>query len=188
MEQLWLVVVITGCSNPTAATGRKTERDEVEALVVNWLCNGGVRRAPAWEIVYTYFGGIGQWPNHRKSCQASTSTLARDGSNNLYAARLYTLEQIISKFPDVLEGVIVEELVPGSSAESAGLKHNDVIIQFGGKRIQSFLELLENMWNNVGESVELAVIRASHDVPLYLSMVVEEATSDKLYSWPLWEV
>ncbi|KAK4347581.1 hypothetical protein RND71_033920 [Anisodus tanguticus] len=61
---------------------------------------------------------------------------------NLYAARLHTLEQIISKFPDVLEGVIVEEL-------------------------------FECMWNNVGESVELAVIRASHDVPVHLSMIVE---------------
>lgn len=107
---------------------------------------------------------------------------------NLYAARLRILERIISKFPDVLKGVIVEEVLPGSSAESAGIKPNDVIIQFGGKRIQSFLELFENMWNNVGESVELVVIRASHDVPVHLSMVVEEVTSDKLYSWPHWEV
>ncbi|KAK4347578.1 hypothetical protein RND71_033917 [Anisodus tanguticus] len=127
------------------------------------------------------------WEHYKKYRQVRRPWLGMEVTN-LYAARLHTLEQIISKFPDVLKGVIVEEVVPGSSAESAGLKHNDVIIQFGGKRIQSFLELLENMWNNVGESVELAVIRASHDVPLYLSMVVEEATSDKLYSWPLWEV
>ncbi|PHT56373.1 hypothetical protein CQW23_04859 [Capsicum baccatum] len=89
-------------------------------------------------------------------------------------ADLDILENIIPKFPEVLKGVIVEEVVPGSSAESAGIKHNDVIIQFAGKRVHSFLELFENMWNNVGESVELAVIRSSHDSPVQLSMVVEE--------------
>uniref|UniRef100_A0A3Q7F642 PDZ domain-containing protein n=1 Tax=Solanum lycopersicum TaxID=4081 RepID=A0A3Q7F642_SOLLC len=109
---------------------------------------------------------------------------------NLYAANLELLERIIPKLPDVLKGVIVEEnrpglgarrsdgcevpVVPGSSAESAGVKHNDVIVHFGGTRIHSFLELFENMWNNVGESMELAVIRASHDVPVHLRMVVEE--------------
>ncbi|XP_027770245.1 uncharacterized protein LOC107010121 isoform X1 [Solanum pennellii] len=105
---------------------------------------------------------------------------------NLYAANLELLERIIPKLPDVLKGVIVEEVVPGSSAESAGVKHNDVIVHFGGTRIHSFLELFENMWNNVGESMELAVIRASHDVPVHLRMV-EEVTSDKLYRWPLWK-
>ncbi|KAM3285621.1 hypothetical protein P3S67_024420 [Capsicum chacoense] len=93
---------------------------------------------------------------------------------NLYTADLDILENIIPKFPDVLKGVIVEEVVPGSSAESAGIKHNDVRIQFAGKRVHSFLELFENMWNNVGESVKLAVIRSSHDSPAQLSMVVEE--------------
>ncbi|XP_059286347.1 putative protease Do-like 14 [Lycium ferocissimum] len=126
------------------------------------------------------------WEHYKKSRQSRRPWLGMEVTN-LYAAGLEILERIISKFPDVLKGVIVEEVVPGSSAESAGIKHNDVIIQFGGKRIQSFLELFENMWNNVGESVELTVIRASHDVPVHLSMVVEEATSDKLYSWPLWE-
>ncbi|KAH0770904.1 hypothetical protein KY290_014885 [Solanum tuberosum] len=46
------------------------------------------------------------------------------------------------EFPDVLKGVIVEEVIPGSSAEYARIKPNDVIIQFGGKSIQSFLEIL----------------------------------------------
>lgn len=127
------------------------------------------------------------WEHYKKYRQSRLPWLGMEVTN-LYAADLEILEKIIPMFPDVLKGVIVEEVVPGSSAEIAGIKHNDVIIQFGGKRIQSFLELFENMWNNVGESVELAVIRASHDVPVHLSMVVEEVTSDKLYSWPLWEV
>ncbi|KAH0651506.1 hypothetical protein KY285_032177 [Solanum tuberosum] len=127
------------------------------------------------------------WEHYKKYRQSRRPWLGMEVTN-LYAARLRILEIIISKFPDVLNGVIVEEVLPGSSAESAGIKPNDVIIQFGGKRIQSFLELFETMWNNVGESVELVVIRTSHDVPVHLSMVVEEVTSDKLYSWPHWEI
>ncbi|KAK4711635.1 hypothetical protein R3W88_006148 [Solanum pinnatisectum] len=118
------------------------------------------------------------WEHHKKYGQSHPPWLGMEVTN-LYAADLELLERIIPKLPDVLKGVIVEEVVAGSSAESAGIKHNDVIIQFGRKRIHSFLELFENMWNNVGESMELAVIRASHDVPVHLRMVVEEVTSDK---------
>lgn len=126
------------------------------------------------------------WEHHKKYGQSRPPWLGMEVTN-LYAANLELLERIIPKLPDVLKGVIVEEVVPGSSAESAGVKHNDVIVHFGGTRIHSFLELFENMWNNVGESMELAVIRASHDVPVHLRMVVEEVTSDKLYRWPLWK-
>ncbi|KAF3624361.1 hypothetical protein FXO38_30315 [Capsicum annuum] len=115
------------------------------------------------------------WEHYKKYGQSRRPWLGMEVTN-LYTADLDILENIIPKFPDVLKGVIVEEVVPGSSAESAGIKHNDVIIQFAGKRVHSFLELFENMWNNVGESVELAVIRSSHDSPVQLSMVVEEVT------------
>ncbi|XP_047263454.1 putative protease Do-like 14 isoform X5 [Capsicum annuum] len=97
---------------------------------------------------------------------------------NLYAAPIEILERIIQKFPDVLKGVIVEEVAPGSSAEAAGIKYNDVIIQFGGKRIECVLELFESTWNKVGELVKLVVIRASDDVPVHLSMVLDEARSE----------
>ncbi|KAH0770903.1 hypothetical protein KY290_014884 [Solanum tuberosum] len=77
------------------------------------------------------------WEHYKKYRQSHRPWLGMEVTN-LYAARLRILEiLIISKFPDVLKGVIVEEVPPDSSA---GIKHNDVIIQFGGKRIQSFLE------------------------------------------------
>lgn len=127
------------------------------------------------------------WEHYKKYRQPRRPWLGMEVTN-LYAADLEILERIISKFPEVMEGIIVEEVILGGSAEFAGLKHNDVIIQFGGRKVRSFLELFHDMWKHVGESVELVVIRASADVPLHLTMVVDEATSDKLYSWPLWEV
>ncbi|KAM3252943.1 putative protease Do-like 14 [Capsicum annuum] len=96
-------------------------------------------------------------------------------ATNLYAIPVRVAERIIQKFPDVLKGVIVDKVVPGSSAESAGIKHGDVIIQFAGKKIESLLELFESTWNKVGESVEVTVLRTSNDGPLHLSMVVNEA-------------
>uniref|UniRef100_A0A2C9VZU4 PDZ domain-containing protein n=1 Tax=Manihot esculenta TaxID=3983 RepID=A0A2C9VZU4_MANES len=100
---------------------------------------------------------------------------------NLYAADVNILEKIIQKFPNVFKGVIVEEVMAGSSADSAGISPNDVIVQFGGKTIKSFLELFEAMWDKVGDPVEVIVIPASNSVPLRLSMVVDEATSNNLY-------
>ncbi|PHU26835.1 hypothetical protein BC332_05167 [Capsicum chinense] len=84
------------------------------------------------------------WEHYKKYGQSRRPWLGMEVTN-LYAADLDILENIIPKFPDVLKGVIVEEL-------------------------------FENMWNNVGESVELAVIRSSYDSPVQLSMVVEEVT------------
>ncbi|PHU27456.1 hypothetical protein BC332_05788 [Capsicum chinense] len=121
------------------------------------------------------------WEHYKKHGQTQQLWFGMEVTN-LYAARLDVLESIIQKFPDVLEGVIVEDVVRGSSAESAGIKQHDVIIQFSGKRIQSFLELFENMWNKVGEAVELVVVRASDDVPLHLSMVVEKEVKKSGYT------
>ncbi|XP_043811521.1 LOW QUALITY PROTEIN: putative protease Do-like 14 [Manihot esculenta] len=127
-----------------------------------------------------------KWWEHYKRCGEPAPWLGMEVTN-LYAADVNILEKIIQKFPNVFKGVIVEEVMAGSSADSAGISPNDVIVQFGGKTIKSFLELFEAMWDKVGDPVEVIVIPASNSVPLRLSMVVDEATSNNLYSWPLWE-
>ncbi|MQM06195.1 hypothetical protein Taro_039017 [Colocasia esculenta] len=73
------------------------------------------------------------------------------------------------------------QVMPGSSADSAGILPDDVIIQCGGKAVQSFLEFFEIMWDKSGDPVELVVIRASADNPLCLTMVAVERTPDKFY-------
>ncbi|KAG8612192.1 hypothetical protein MANES_S095408v8 [Manihot esculenta] len=128
-----------------------------------------------------------KWWEHYKRCGEPRRPWLGMEVTNLYAADVDILEKIVQKFPNVFKGVIVEEVMAGSSADSAGISPNDVIVQFGGKTIKSFLELFEAMWDKVGDPVEVIVIRASNSVPLRLSMVVDEATSDNLYSWPLWE-
>ncbi|KAK1362900.1 Protease Do-like 14-like protein [Heracleum sosnowskyi] len=71
-------------------------------------------------------------------------------ATNFFAAGLGLIERVIMKFPDVCKGVIVERVIPGSSAHLAGLHENDVIFLCDGKPLQSFLEFLEIIWNKVG--------------------------------------
>ncbi|CAO2816846.1 unnamed protein product [Amaranthus hypochondriacus] len=97
------------------------------------------------------------------------------------SASFYIAKRVIQRFPSISKGVVVEKVIPGSFAESAGLKLYDVIIQCGGKTVQSFIEFFEILWDNVGHSVDLLVVRASLDSPLTLKLMVDEPESDKLY-------
>ncbi|KNA04374.1 hypothetical protein SOVF_200360 isoform B [Spinacia oleracea] len=101
-----------------------------------------------------------------------------------YVADLDVTEKIIQKFPSISKGVIVEKVIPGSFAYSAGLRPNDVIIQCGGKEVPSFLEFLEIILDNVGKFVELVVARVGCVTLLYPKMMIGELTSDKLNRWP----
>ncbi|CAO2816853.1 unnamed protein product [Amaranthus hypochondriacus] len=106
-------------------------------------------------------------------------------ATNLYAADLDFTEKILRTFPNISKGVLVEMVISGSGADAAGLLPNDVIIRFGGKSVLSFLELLEMLWDNIGHSVELIIARAGNDDLLHHKLMVDELTSDQLYSWPL---
>ncbi|KAF5751205.1 hypothetical protein HS088_TW02G00215 [Tripterygium wilfordii] len=125
------------------------------------------------------------WEHYKKYGELRRPWIGME-MTNLYAASLHILDKVIQKFPRIGKGVIVEEVIPGSSAETAGICPNDVIIECDGKSVQSFLELFEMMWDKVGGSVELVVIRGIEGDPLHLTMVVVEATPDEFYRWPRW--
>ncbi|KNA04372.1 hypothetical protein SOVF_200350 [Spinacia oleracea] len=103
---------------------------------------------------------------------------------SFHAARLRIAEKVIQRFPSISKGVIVDKVISGSSAESAGLRLHDVIVQCGGKVVNCFLQLLEIMWDNVGHVVDLVVVRADHVTPLTLKLMIVESASDN--SWPYW--
>jgi len=73
-------------------------------------------------------------------------------------------------------GVVVEEVLPGSPADKAGLRTEDVIRQFGGRPIRSTQELLEEiMKRRPGDRVEARVWRGGKEVPL--TVTIGEAPS-----------
>ncbi|XP_074324798.1 putative protease Do-like 14 [Apium graveolens] len=103
---------------------------------------------------------------------------------NLYATDLDIAERLIRKFPSICEGIIIEKVMKGFSAEMAGLRVNDVIIECCGKTIHSFLEFFEIIWDKVGDLIELTVVRQNNAEPVHLKMLIVDATPDRFNRWP----
>ncbi|KAH9295435.1 hypothetical protein KI387_039023, partial [Taxus chinensis] len=78
-------------------------------------------------------------------------------------------------FPDVIEGVLVPQVTPGSPADRAGFRTGDVVIQFDGKPIKSMKEIVEMMGDKVGVPFKVVVKRANN-VQVTLTIVPQEAS------------
>lgn len=75
--------------------------------------------------------------------------------SNVYTAMMYGLNST---------GVYVQSVVEDSSAEKAGLKSGDRIVEFAGKNIMSFSEFKKELNNHeVGETVEIVVVREGRE-------------------------
>jgi S1-C subfamily serine protease len=60
-------------------------------------------------------------------------------------------------------GAIVDQVVPDSPAESAGLRPGDVILQFQGKKIQSADDVRSILKRiRIGERLPITVVRGDH--------------------------
>ncbi|WJX57547.1 hypothetical protein P8452_43096 [Trifolium repens] len=106
-------------------------------------------------------------------------------ATNFYSATVYHIEKVIQKFPSSCNGVLVEKVIQGSSADSAGLHLNVVIVRCGGKTVHSFLEFLEMMWDKkVGDVLQLSVVRASQNDLIHVNMVVDDVTVENFNRWP----
>jgi serine protease Do len=69
------------------------------------------------------------------------------------------------------DGVLIEDVAPQSTAETAGLKVGDIITRVKGKPIQNVRQLASNMYPyEVGDKAQIAVLRGkatlSFDVPV----------------------
>ncbi|CAH9076678.1 unnamed protein product [Cuscuta europaea] len=122
------------------------------------------------------------WEQYKKNGQIHRPLLAME-LTNLYAVSLDILETVVQN--DTFHGVMVEEVLPGSSADVAGIRPNDVITRFAGGSVGSFLELVKMMWQNIGKSVEVTVLRTFDGTRFNLNMVVDEVSPDEQYSWPV---
>jgi serine protease Do len=69
-----------------------------------------------------------------------------------------------------IAGVLIKAILPDTPAEKAGLKANDIIVEFAGKKITTPFDLLTMILRkNCGEKVEIKVYRNGS----YLSFVLE---------------
>ncbi|KAL6526154.1 hypothetical protein OROMI_029794 [Orobanche minor] len=109
---------------------------------------------------------------------------------NLHTANLEILEQFLLKFPTFYSGVIVTKVfrlsgfsvLDNSAAHCCGLHSEDVIVQCDAALVRSTLEFFEKIWDKVGASVELTVLRLSSGDCMKLTMKVDEVVRDNFYS------
>ncbi|RHN56149.1 putative peptidase Do [Medicago truncatula] len=108
-------------------------------------------------------------------------------ATSFYAADVFLMEKVIQKFLNLCGGVLVEKVIKGSCADSAGLHLNDVIVQCCGETVHSFLQFLEIVWDKkVGDVLQLSVARASQSQndPVHVNMVVDEVAVENFNRWP----
>jgi len=75
-----------------------------------------------------------------------------------------------ARLPD-LNGVAVEEVVPNSPADRAGLRAGDVIRAFGERPVRATQELLEEiMKRQPGDRVNIKVWRNGKEITLSLTV------------------
>jgi serine protease Do len=71
-----------------------------------------------------------------------------------------SLDAAMAKVYGVAKGAYVNQVMPGSAAEKAGIKAEDVIVQYGGRRIDNEEELVEAVeQTKPGSEVPVTVVR-----------------------------
>ncbi|KAK1362934.1 Protease Do-like 14-like protein [Heracleum sosnowskyi] len=130
-----------------------------------------IRIALKWWEHYKTFG---------KHCRPSLGIEA----TNFYTADLDIIERVNKLFPSVCNGVLVEKVIEGFSADLAGLRVEDVIVECGGKNVRSFLEFFDIIWDKAGDTVNLVVVRQGNVQPVHLTMLVEDTGPSGINRWP----
>ncbi|HYO25462.1 MAG TPA: PDZ domain-containing protein [Lacipirellulaceae bacterium] len=66
-------------------------------------------------------------------------------------------------------GVVVEEIVPDSPAEKAGLRRHDILLDVGGEQIADMMTLQTAVAASEGKSLQLKVIRLAKEMTLQVT-------------------
>lgn len=84
---------------------------------------------------------------------------------NVEEISAYHQQQTLKLPKDISTGIMIEQVVPNSPAEKAGLKELDVIVELDGKKVRDVLELRKYLYNNkkVGDSMTVKYFRAGNE-------------------------
>nr|CAB3491280.1 unnamed protein product [Digitaria exilis] len=103
------------------------------------------------------------------------------------------LKEKSSTFPDVRKGVLVPMVTPGSPAEQAGFRPGDVVVEFGGRSVESIKEvtkittdtlisflrqIIDIMGDKVGVPFKVLVKRANN-VTVTLTVIPDDADASR---------
>lgn len=73
---------------------------------------------------------------------------------------------------EVTTGVVVANVVQGSSADKAGIEEYDVIVEMGGQKVENSIDLRQYLYNetDIGDSIPMKVYRQGKMVELTLTL------------------
>jgi serine protease Do len=73
-------------------------------------------------------------------------------------------------------GALVYQVMRGSAADKAGMRENDIIVEFAGNRVNNFYELRKELLKFApGDEVTIKVFRPSSEKEIELKVVLDEA-------------
>ncbi|KAL1549587.1 putative protease Do-like 14, variant 3 [Salvia divinorum] len=84
------------------------------------------------------------------------------------------LKEKSASFPDVRRGVLIPMVSPGSPAYRAGFRPGDVLVEFGGRPIESIQEVIDILGDKVGKPFK-AVVKRENNVTETLTVIPDEA-------------
>ncbi|GAB4836315.1 hypothetical protein Ancab_001230 [Ancistrocladus abbreviatus] len=104
---------------------------------------------------------------------------------SLCAASINELDNIIQMSPRISKGVIVDKVMIGSPAYTAGIRPNDIILQLGLEIIGSPTKFFEIILDKCGAHIKMVVKRANEGGCLTLTMIADETRPNGCYRWPI---
>jgi len=84
--------------------------------------------------------------------------------NLLFAVLVFWLMFFFAGMPDLIDSTKIGQINPGSPAEKAGLKKDDVVLLIDGKEMKSWEQVSESIRTSGGRAVELVVQRGNESV------------------------
>ena len=88
-------------------------------------------------------------------------------------------QESVLKLPkDIVAGVVVGQVQPGSAAEKAGLQKYDVIVKFNGEKVKNTISLRKGIYKSeLGEEVEIEYYRNGKLEKTTVTMTTSETIS-----------
>ena len=96
--------------------------------------------------------------------------------NIWWGFRVQDLNEVIARALGlkVVQGVIITQIDPGSSADEAGLKSGDVILRVGDQTVvntDNIINILEDMDVQVGDSIDMLIIRDQKEQKIKMKLL-----------------
>jgi regulator of sigma E protease len=86
--------------------------------------------------------------------------------NLLFAVLVFWLMFVSVGMPDLMDSTKIGQINPGSAAERAGLKQDDIVLSINGKEMKVWEQVSETIRTSGGKPVELRIRRGSEELTI----------------------